>query len=217
MKNILYHGSIDIIEKPNFEFNNYYNDFGKGFYLTSELEDSNLWAINNFNENGYSNEYELDFTNLKVLDLTNSKYDILSWITILLKNRTFNINNINFSLFKEYLLDNYDLDLSKYDVIKGYSLDNSIFIIINDFLKGSISINQLNKVLEYKKLKIQYVLKSKKAFESLTFKRFYVSDANVYYVKKLTKDEELRKYYFKTLRMNKITKEDKFIFDFIKK
>lgn len=41
----VYHGSTDIIEKPNVRFSKDYLDFGKGFYLTSYQEQAEEWAL----------------------------------------------------------------------------------------------------------------------------------------------------------------------------
>ena len=47
------------------------------------------WSINGPDKDGYVNEYAFDATGLKVLDLSGE--NILSWISILVSNRTFDV------------------------------------------------------------------------------------------------------------------------------
>ena len=75
----LYHGSKQIIEKPTLKGGKETNDYGFGFYCTKEIELANEWACPD-NNDGYANQYELDLTGLKVLDLSDKKYHILNWI-----------------------------------------------------------------------------------------------------------------------------------------
>ena len=66
-KIILYHGSKNIIEKPIFHGGKETNDYGYGFYCTENIELANEWACPDDND-GYTNEYELDLSDLQVLD-----------------------------------------------------------------------------------------------------------------------------------------------------
>ena len=61
---LLYHGSLVIIKEPDLSFSKGRRDFGKGFYLTSSLEQAVKWAkrnmrINNLDK-GYVSIYEFD-------------------------------------------------------------------------------------------------------------------------------------------------------------
>lgn len=42
---ILFHGTTEIIEKPNVSFLKSYLDFGKGFYLTTYQKQAEKWAL----------------------------------------------------------------------------------------------------------------------------------------------------------------------------
>ena len=68
------------------------NDYGKGFYCTQNIELAKEWACKQ-NSDGYVNEYNLDLDGLKILDLLNGEYNILNWIALLLKYRTFTIED----------------------------------------------------------------------------------------------------------------------------
>ena len=77
----LYHGSRDIIQQPVFGYGKKYNDYGLGFYCTENINMAKEWAAT-ANQNGYANCYELDSTDLKVLDLNAEQFCILHWLTI---------------------------------------------------------------------------------------------------------------------------------------
>ena len=66
----VYHGSIDIIKQPVFGKGKSYNDFGKGFYCTPEIELAKEWACSD-NSDGYANCYEIECDNLSILNLNN--------------------------------------------------------------------------------------------------------------------------------------------------
>ena len=65
-------------------------------------------------------------SDLKVLDL--SKYGILYWMTILLKNRAFTLTTPISIQGKVYLMENFDIDVSGYDIIKGCLLKLVVFL-----------------------------------------------------------------------------------------
>jgi len=64
----LYHGSKDIIQKPVYGYGKKYNDYGLGFYCTEDINMAKEWAATS-NQNGYANCYELDCSDLKILNL----------------------------------------------------------------------------------------------------------------------------------------------------
>ena len=66
------HGSNNIIEKPIYGYGKTYNDYGLGFYCTENIELAHEWAVSELSK-GYANCYELDVTNLKILNLNNNE------------------------------------------------------------------------------------------------------------------------------------------------
>lgn len=42
---IVYHGTTDIIEKPDVDHSKNYLDFGKGFYLTTYEDQAKKWVM----------------------------------------------------------------------------------------------------------------------------------------------------------------------------
>lgn len=143
---IIYHGSKNIIEKPYYHGGKLQNDYGYGFYCTESLELAKEWASNNKETNGYANKYSIDLEGLKILDLSNEKYSILNWMAILLKFRTFDLSNEMSIKAKEYLLNNFYIDVNDYDIVIGYRADDSYFSFAKDFLNNTISVQKLKKL-----------------------------------------------------------------------
>ena len=192
---ILYHGSKDIIEKPIFGQGKKYNDYGLGFYCTDNIELAKEWGTS-FERSGYANRYQIDCTELKILDLNDDKYCILHWLAILLSNREFDTPAGLALEAKEFLKKNFMLDYKEYDIIKGYRADDSYFSFAQDFINGTISYRQLNNAMYLGKLGIQYVLKSKEAFNRIVFDGYEEAEYKEWYAKKMKRDKSARREYF---------------------
>ena len=192
---ILYHGSKDIIEKPIYGQGKKYNDYGLGFYCTDNIELAKEWGTS-FERSGYANRYQIDCTELKILDLNDDKYCILHWLAILLSNREFDTPAGLALEAKEFLKKNFMLDYKEYDIIKGYRADDSYFSFAQDFINGAISYRQLNNAMYLGKLGIQYVLKSKEAFNRIVFDGYEEAEYKEWYAKKMKRDKSARREYF---------------------
>ena len=192
---ILYHGSKDIIERPIYGQGKKYNDYGLGFYCTDNIELAKEWGTS-FERSGYANRYQIDCTGLTILDLNDDKYCILHWLAILLSNREFDTPAGLALEAKEFLKKNFMLDYKKYDIIKGYRADDSYFSFAQDFINGTISYRQLNNAMHLGKLGIQYVLKSKEAFNRIVFDGYEEADYKEWYAKKMKRDKSARIEYF---------------------
>ena len=191
-KIIVYHGSINIIDKPTYGIGKKYNDYGLGFYTTKDIELAKEWAVD-INNDGYANIYELDLKDLKVLDLSNM--DTLNWIAILLKNRQFSISNDVSETGKKYLLENYLLSYENYDIIIGYRADDAYFSFADDFLKNRIPLNILSDSLRLGNLGMQIVLKSKKAFSKLKFIGYEKASKDIYYPLREKRNKEAKEKF----------------------
>lgn len=213
---IIYHGSKDIITKPEFGKGNMKNDYGLGFYCTESIELAKEWACISNEINGYANKYEIDLSKYKILDLREEQYSILNWIAILLKFRTFDTNNQVSFYAKEYLINNFYIDVEKYDIIIGYRADDSYFSFAKDFINNSITVNQLSKAMELGDLGIQIVLKSEKAFKEIKYLGYEVAECKEYYVKRFRRDKLAKNTYLNEYRSN-IDINGLFIMDIIRK
>ena len=195
---VLYHGSNSIIECPFFGGGKIYNDYGQGFYCTKQVELAKEWACTE-EISSYVNKYELDLQILSVLDLSGKEYSVLHWLAILVKYRKIRITTPIMKRGVEWLLKYYSIDISEYDVIIGYRADDSYFSFARAFLNNQISLKQLEYVMNLGELGIQYVVKSKKAFQILKFQGYEVVDKKVYGAKRMKRDEMARKAYMQEL------------------
>lgn len=199
MKKILYHGSVQIIEKPQFGKGARTNDYGRGFYCTENIELAKEWACAK-NTNGFANQYELDMTGMSVLNLTSSDYHILNWLAILADNRTYWERSSISEQAKKYLQENFLIEIGDYDIIIGYRADDSYFSFAQDFVANTISLQQLGKAMHLGKLGEQVVLKSQKAFEQIRFIDSVSADSEEYFAKKMLRDKQARQEYRQSKR-----------------
>lgn len=211
----IYHGSKNIIEKPTLYGGKETNDYGYGFYCTKEIELANEWACPD-NNDGYANEYELDLAGLKILDLSQKKYNILNWIALLLQFRIPAGLSPNDEIARDYIVQNFAVDLTDIDVIIGYRADDSYFSFARDFVKNSITVSQLARAMELGKLGLQVVLHSEKAFEQLTYIKSTIAENETYYTKRVARDLQAREEYQKATRNIQVNKDDLFIMDIIR-
>ncbi len=214
MKKILYHGSDKIIENPVFNGGAKNNDYGRGFYCTENLELAKEWACAK-NADGYANIYELDMMNLNVLHLNEDKYNILHWLALLAKYRTYWERGSISETAKRYIENNYLIDISKYDCIVGYRADDSYFSFAQDFVSGAISIQQLSEAMHLGKLGEQVVIKSERAFRNIVYKGYDIALKEEFFSKKNMRDKLARKEYRKFRSMTP-SSDDVFIIDIMR-
>ena len=178
----IYHGSVNIVNQPVFGEGKPYNDYGLGFYCTEHLELAKEWACAS-GVDGYASHYKLDMTGLSVLRLNDPEYNILNWLTILLENRKFNVAEGMPQRARAYLLENFKVDYKDYDVIIGYRADDSYFSYAGDFVNGTLSLNDLDEAMRLGKLGEQVVLKSRKAFDAISFVEAIKAPKEEYYAR----------------------------------
>lgn len=191
---LVYHGSDHIIEKPVYHGSKRTNDYGYGFYTTESIELSKEWACSD-QRNGFANIYDFNPEGLSVLHLNSPEYNILNWLAILTKYRSYWQNGSIAEEAKNYLQQHFFVDPAPYDVIIGYRADDSYFTFAQDFVAGTISLKKLSEAMRLGKLGEQIVLKSEKAFEHIRFVGTEPADAETYYEKKALRDREARRAY----------------------
>ena len=210
----IYHGSSKIIERPLFGAGNPNNDYGLGFYCTETLDLAKEWACS-AETDGYANKYSLNTDGLKILSLTSGEYNILNWLAILLENRKFRLSSDIALEAKEYIFENFLIDYKNYDIIKGYRADDSYFSFANAFLNSTISISQLEKAMVLGKLGEQIVAVSEKAFDALSFEEAIPAENEIYFPKKLARDNLAREEFRKEKKKGSVLTE-KYILDIIR-
>ena len=190
----LYHGSSQIVDTPVFGAGKAYNDYGKGFYCTEHLELAKEWACTE-NTDGYVNQYEIDTTDLSILDLSSDEYTILHWLALLMEYRQFRISTPVMKRGAQWLKEHFLIDLTPYDMVIGYRADDSYFSFARAFVNNEISLNQLSYAMKLGKLGEQFVLKSPVAFERIRFVSYEAVDNTQYYAKRKARDEEAREAF----------------------
>ena len=168
MSKIIFHGSDHIIESPRFGFGKGYNDYGLAFYCTAHIDMACEWAVGN-GSSGFANKYRFDDEGLNTVNLNGEEFTTLHWLTVLLENRLFDVHAPLANAARRYLIDNFSVDLSAADVVKGYRADDCYFSFAQDFLSGAISYRQLQQAMRLGNLGQQIAIKSERAFERLTF------------------------------------------------
>mgnify|MGYP001293394463 CR=1 FL=1 len=209
----LYHGSKKIVDKPTFGFGKAYNDYGCAFYCTQSLELAKEWGSSK-DVDGFANAYEFDLSGLNLVDLNKPPYTILSWLALLLANRTFDLQNPIAAQGRSYLISTFLPDVSKADVIKGYRADDSYFSYAQDFLNNTISYRQLTFAMRLGTLGEQYAIKSKLAFSHLHYLGYHKAEFNVWFAKRNERDLAARNAY-SLLRDEPLRKDDIFIRDIL--
>lgn len=195
---ILYHGSAEIVEKPVWGKGKIYNDYGRGFYCTEHLELAREWACTD-DKDGYVNQYELTMKNLKILNLSEEKYTILHWLTLLVIHRKIRLTTPLMKRSVEWLQQNFFIDVNEYDVIIGYRADDSYFSFARAFLNNEISLEQLSYAMKLGKLGEQVVIKSVRGFEALRYLSYETVDGSIYSVRRKMRDDKARADYFAEL------------------
>jgi hypothetical protein len=97
----------------------------------------------------------------------------------------------------------------------GYRADDSYFSFAQDFIDGAISYRQLNNAMHLDRLGQQFVLKSRQAFERLTFQGYETADCAQWYARKMKRDRSARREYFNSER-NRIQPDDIFVTEIIR-
>ena len=211
----LLHGSDHVIKKPELGLGKINNDYGQGFYCTENPSMAKEWACKN-NTDGFVNKYVLDMEGLKVLNLLDGDYNILHWMALLLKNRTFRLSNEIAVDARDYIIDNFLIDLSDYDIVIGYRADDSYFSFAEAFVQNGLSLRSLNAALRLGKLGTQVVLVSEKAFKKLSYEGEEIAEKNIYYPKFVDRDSGARNTYRKEIKKKPSYKDDIFVLDILR-
>lgn len=174
---LLYHGSKKIVEKPTINSDKPYRDFGCGFYTTLNMDMACAYA-SSYDSGGFISKYEFQTENLRVLKLKD--YPILSWLSILYNNRKLSKKRLKETTLT-YLNKNFNIDLSKYDVVIGYRCDDMFNSVCEAFFNNVITVDILNKFLIQNNDNLEVVLLTDKAINNLRFVGYEKADNLIYY------------------------------------
>ena len=162
----LYHGSPNKEFIPKYVLGEERHDYGRGFYLTGNIELAKEWAVCNPNdENGWVHKYVLDCEKLRILDF--EKLGVLPWIAELMKHRDADSSR-RYKILSKKFIEKYGFDTTGYDVIRGWRANASYFYITKAFVRDEVDIDILEELFRLGDLGIQYCLKSELAFQMIS-------------------------------------------------
>lgn len=161
----LYHGSPVENFKPTYGLGRDDHDYGRGFYMTADIDLAHEWAAGQRVEAvGWLHVYEADVDSLKLFDF--SVAGVYAWLAELMKHRQADTSP-SYVRSVEKFISKYGVDVSGYDVIKGWRADASYFFIAQQFVRNQIDVSILEELLRLGDLGEQYFFKSEKAFAAL--------------------------------------------------
>lgn len=113
----LYHGSPDKIVNPTFGLGQDKHDYGRGFYLTQDLQLAKEWSVSRPGEVcGYVHTFSLETDGLIITDF--EECGCLSWIAELMKHRDA-VDSKRYRMLAAKFIEKYAVDTQKSDVIRG--------------------------------------------------------------------------------------------------
>ncbi|MBR1537617.1 MAG: DUF3990 domain-containing protein [Treponema sp.] len=162
---ILYHGSPNKIVTPTFGLGQERHDYGKGFYLTADLNLAKEWAVcRPETESGFVHSFELDTEGLNVFDF--EKENILCWLSELMKHRDA-ADSKRYRVLSEKFITKYGKDTSSADIIKGWRANASYFYIAKAFVRDEVDADILDDLMQLGGLGIQWCIKTERAYHNL--------------------------------------------------
>ena len=142
----LYHGSNSMIPKPSISNGRIDNDFGMGFYLANEVDIATQYATRWFTP--VVNEYSLDLNSLNVYTFNDKE-----WLEFVIDNQN---------------MKELDAKYELVDVLIGPDIDKKMQSLIESYEMGLVFADKIYEVLK-EDLHMQYVIRSQKALDQLTF------------------------------------------------
>lgn len=151
----LYHGSLEIVQKPEIRKANRTLDYGSGFYTTTSYEQAEAWVKRRMDEaksgKGYVNVFDIP----EVFPTTLRKLVFLSpteeWVDFVMRNRTEN---------------GY---VHGYDIVYGPVANDRVYAAFALYEGGLLNKQDLIKELKAYKLVDQYLFHTEAALQTLTF------------------------------------------------
>lgn len=155
---IVYHGSTEIIQKPDVIHSKKYLDFGNGFYLTSFENQARKWAARKGmrqEKSGIVNVYELseNWSDFHVLSFEKENEKWLDFVCACRKGKSLN---------------------KDYDIIIGNVADDDVFKTVDMYFRGLWDKQQVLKELRYYKMNNQICIVNQDTLNKvLTFQEAY--------------------------------------------
>lgn len=187
MERKIYHGSEHIVRKPEFGTGNAYNDFGLGFYCSESARGAAGWAVGK-KRNGFVSAYNINTDRLRIINLCGPQYTPLHWLAVLFNFREFDLSSQTARMAREYINKYFNVDFQGSDCIIGYRADDVCYKFAQDFIDGKLSYQRLRSYLSESDSSRQFVLKSNRAFESISFAGYEPALYDDYYAEDYAKE-----------------------------
>lgn len=144
----LYHSSSVVVERLDLEYSRKYLDFGRGFYLTSILEQAQRYGerFKRRGKDAWLNIYEFSCDETEWNIFRFEAYD-KTWLDFISKCRA-------------------GEDESKYDLVVGGIANDRVFLTLDRYLTGEISLQETLGLLEFVTPNIQYCVRSEEMLRS---------------------------------------------------
>ena len=170
----LYHGSDHIVELPAYGIGKPDNDYGSGFYTTRIIQRASEWALLYGTKAARVSHYQIDISDLNVIEL--DFYGPLAWIAEVISNR--GVTSAIAREFSEEFVDRYKVDTSDADLIVGYRADDSYGDVIEAFMSGEITVDEVKRLFYKGELGEQYFIKSKEAFARIKYIDAFIPESS---------------------------------------
>lgn len=152
---IIYHGSIEIVSKPEIRKSDRSLDYGQGFYATTSYEQALSWVIRRANEKkfnkGYINIYEFDEKSVKDFKHLVFESPTEEWVDFVMQNRMQNLFEHN------------------YDIVYGPVANDKVYASFALYEGGIISKQTLIAELKTYRLVDQFLFHTEKSLSILKF------------------------------------------------
>ena len=151
----LYHGSIEIVEKPEIRESNRTLDYGKGFYCTTSYDQAVDWVKRRLKEHdgnlGFVNVYEFNEDLMNSFKSLSFDSPTEEWLDFVMNNRT----------NRDYCHD--------YDIVYGPVANDRVYAAFALYEGGVLNKQELISELKTYKLVDQYLFHTEKALSALLY------------------------------------------------
>ena len=150
----LYHGSLEVVEKPEIRQSNRTLDYGSGFYTTTDYAQAEQWAkrrLKNHKDGAYVNIYEIDIETVRKANTLWFDSPSEEWVDFVYSNR----NDRNFT--------------HKYDYVYGPVANDRVYAQFALYEAGLIDKQTLIRELKTYTLVDQLLFHTPYALRALTF------------------------------------------------
>ena len=151
----LFHGSLEIVQKPEIRKSNRTLDYGNGFYATTSFEQAEAWVKRRMDEakkrKGYVNTFKIPDVLPSTLRQLTFQSPTEDWVDFVMLNRT----------EKGYV--------HNYDIVYGPVANDRVYAAFALYEGGLLNKQDLIKELKAYKLVDQYLFHTDAALQMLTF------------------------------------------------